>query len=76
MSPQYIIPNSSITELEIQYAVDAATNGWGENCYNYITKFERQFQNFAGVKHTIATSVVQASAYGIGSSGVGPETRS
>jgi perosamine synthetase len=29
----------SITELEIQYATDAATFGWGENCYEYIYRF-------------------------------------
>ena len=28
----YIKP--SITELEVQYATDAATNGWGEHCYD------------------------------------------
>jgi len=26
----------SITELEVQYATDAATNGWGKHCYDYI----------------------------------------
>ena len=32
----------SITKLEVDYATDAATNGWGSNCYDYINKFERQ----------------------------------
>ena len=27
-----------ITELEIQYASDAAANGWGDQCYEYITR--------------------------------------
>ena len=59
--------------MEIQYAVDAATNGWGENCYNYITKFERQFKNFAGVKHTIATSSCTGAMHmGLAALGVGP----
>ena len=26
----------SITEREIGYATDAATNGWGEHCYEYV----------------------------------------
>jgi perosamine synthetase len=46
----------SITELEIRYATDAAANGWGEHCYEYIERFERLFSNYLGVKHAIATS--------------------
>ena len=30
----------SITELEVGYATDAARNGWGDKCYEYIKKFE------------------------------------
>ena len=25
----------SITELEVEYATDAARNGWGDRCYEY-----------------------------------------
>ena len=46
----------SITELEIRYATDAATNGWGERCYEYIARFESSFREHLGVKHAIATS--------------------
>ncbi len=46
----------SITELEIRYAKDAATNGWGDRCYEYIERFEQAFRNYLGVKHAIATS--------------------
>jgi len=46
----------SITDLEIRYAADAAENGWGENCYEYIDRFERLFQQHLGVKYAIATS--------------------
>lgn len=46
----------SITELEICYATDAATNGWGEHCYDYIHRFEHQFSQHLGVRHAIATS--------------------
>jgi len=46
----------SITELEIHYATDAATNGWGDNCYGYINRFEDLFKKHLGVKHAIATS--------------------
>ena len=46
----------SITELEVRYATDAAANGWGEHCYEYIGKFEAAFARRLGVKHAIATS--------------------
>ena len=46
----------SITDLEVQYATDAAKNGWGEHCYDYIYKFENLFKEHLGVNHAIATS--------------------
>ena len=46
----------SITELEISYATDAAENGWGDKCYEYINKFEELFKQHLGVKYAIATS--------------------
>jgi perosamine synthetase len=46
----------SITDLEIGYATDAAANGWGERCYDYIHRFQAMFCKHLGVKHAIATS--------------------
>ncbi|ODT95603.1 MAG: glutamine--scyllo-inositol aminotransferase [Rhodanobacter sp. SCN 67-45] len=46
----------SITALEIGYANDAASNGWGEHCYDYIHRFEAMFREHLGVEHAIATS--------------------
>ena len=46
----------SITELEVQYATDAAANGWGDRCYEYIGRFEEAFKSYLGVKYAIATS--------------------
>jgi perosamine synthetase len=46
----------SITELEVCYATDAAANGWGEQCYKYIERFENLFKKHLGVKHAVATS--------------------
>lgn len=46
----------SITDLEVAYASDAARNGWGEYCYEFITRFEDAFKEYLGVKHAIATS--------------------
>jgi perosamine synthetase len=46
----------SITELEVRYATDAAANGWGDKCYDYIYRFEGLFKTHLGVKHAVATS--------------------
>lgn len=46
----------SITEKEVEYATDAAKNGWGERCYEYINRFEESFSHHLNVKHAIATS--------------------
>ena len=63
----------SITELEIAYANDAVTNGWGPRCYEYIDRFEEAFKRHLGVSYAIATSSATGalhmgmSALGIGS---------
>jgi perosamine synthetase len=63
----------SITELEIRYATDAATNGWGERCYEYITRFEDEFRRHLGVKYAIATSSCTGALHmGLAALGVGP----
>lgn len=46
----------SITEKEISYATNAAANGWGSKCYEYINKFENMFKEYLNVNYTIATS--------------------
>lgn len=46
----------SITDLEISYATDAAANGWGDRCYEYIYRFEEAFKTHLGVTYAIATS--------------------
>jgi perosamine synthetase len=62
----------SITELETRYAADAAANGWGERCYEYIGRFERQFREHLGVKHAIATSSCTGAMHmGLAALGVG-----
>ncbi len=56
MKPRIHYTKPSITELEVAYATDAARNGWGERCYEYITRFEEAFKAHLGVKYAIATS--------------------
>jgi perosamine synthetase len=46
----------SITEREVEYATDAARNGWGDRCYEYIGKFEAMFREYTGARFAIATS--------------------
>lgn len=63
----------SITELEIRYATDAATNGWGERCYDYINRFERDFKAHLGVDYAIATSSCTGALHmGLAALGIGP----
>lgn len=62
----------SITELEVGYATDAARNGWGEKCYEYINKFEEKFKEFTGAKYAIATSSCTGALHmGLAALGVG-----
>lgn len=56
MSKNIPINKPSITELEISYVNDAITNGWGEKCYDYIHRFEKDFSKYQGTKHALATS--------------------
>lgn len=63
----------SITELEIRYATDAATHGWGERCYEYIERFENLFKQHLGVRHAIATSSGTGALHmGMAGLGIGP----
>jgi len=63
----------SITELEVRYATDAATNGWGKECYEYINRFEEVFKIHLGVKYAIATSSCTGALHmGLSALGIGP----
>jgi len=63
----------SITELEVKYATDAARNGWGERCYEYINRFEEAFRQHLGVKYAIATSSCTGALHmGLAALGIGP----
>ena len=63
----------SITELEIRYATDAAANGWGDKCYDYINRFEAAFKQHLGVQYAIATSSCTGALHmGMAALGIGP----
>ncbi len=62
----------SITELEVSFANDAAANGWGDNCYAYIDKFQGLFQDFIGSKFVHATSSATGALHlGLAALGIG-----
>jgi perosamine synthetase len=63
----------SITELEVSYAADAARNGWGVHCYDYLMRFESAFATHLGVRHAVATSSCTGALHmGLSALGVGP----
>jgi perosamine synthetase len=73
MKPRIHYTKPSITELEIRYATDAAANGWGEKCYEYINRFEDAFKTHLGVKYAIATSSCTGALHmGMAALGIGP----
>lgn len=73
MKSRILYTKPSITEREIHYATDAATNGWGDRCYEYITRFEELFKRHLGVKYAIATSSCTGALHmGMAALGIGP----
>ncbi|MBW8330063.1 MAG: DegT/DnrJ/EryC1/StrS aminotransferase family protein [Thiobacillus sp.] len=73
MTSRIYYTKPSITEKEIEYATDAARNGWGERCYEYIHRFEELFKQHLGVKYAIATSSCTGALHmGLAALGVGP----
>jgi perosamine synthetase len=73
MNAKIFYTKPSITELEVAYATDAARNGWGPRCYDYIQKFEAGFRNFAGAEYAIATSSCTGAMHmGLSALGIGP----
>lgn len=74
MKPRIYYTKPSITELEVRYATDAAANGWGEHCYDYINRFEEAFKAHLGVKFAIATSSCTGALHmGMAALGIGPD---
>jgi len=73
VKPRIYYTKPSITELEVAYATDAARNGWGERCYEYITRLEGAFKAHLDVKYAIATSSCTGALHmGLAALGIGP----
>lgn len=73
MKSRILYTKPSITELEVRYATDAAANGWGDQCYAYINRFEELFKQHLGVYYAIATSSCTGALHmGMAALGIGP----
>lgn len=73
MKPRILYTKPSITDLEVKYATDAAANGWGDHCYDYIYRFEAAFKEYLGVQYAIATSSCTGALHmGMFALGIGP----
>lgn len=73
MKPRIPYTKPSITALEVEYATDAAANGWGEKCYDYINRFEADFRVHLGTKYAVATSSCTGALHiGMAGLGIGP----
>ena len=73
MKPRIFYTKPSITDLEVRYATDAAANGWGDQCYAYINRFEELFKEHVGVNYAIATSSCTGALHmGMAALGIGP----
>ena len=72
MKPRIYYTKPSITEIEVSYATDAARNGWGDRCYEYINRFEAAFKTHLGVEYAIATSSCTGALHmGLAALGIG-----
>jgi perosamine synthetase len=73
MKPRILYTKPSITDLEVRYSTDAAQNGWGDRCYEYINRFEEAFKQHLEVKYAIATSSCTGALHmGMAALGIGP----
>ena len=72
MTPRIAYTRPSITDIEVGYATDAARNGWGDQCYAYIVRFEEAFCRYTGARHAIATSSCTGALHlGLAALGIG-----
>ena len=63
----------SITPREISYVTDAVSRGWNHNHSDYLNQFEKEFAEFVGVKHAMATSSCTGALHlALLSLGIGP----
>ena len=63
----------SISVRETAYAYDAAKRGWNNRWNGYLSRFEREFADYIGVRHAIATSSCTGALHiALAALGIGP----
>lgn len=63
----------SVSSREAAYSFDAAKYGWNRNWSGYLTKFERAFADYIGVRHALATSSCTGALHlALAALGIGP----
>lgn len=68
-----LVSGPSITQKEIDYVTDAATNGWYENANVYHDRFERAFAEYVGRRYAIALPSCTAAIHlALSALGIGP----
>ena len=73
MSERIPITGPSITQREIDYATDAAANGWYERAGEYPRRFEAAFAEYIGVKHAVSLpSATSGLHLALAALGIGP----
>jgi perosamine synthetase len=71
--PRIHYARPSITELEERCIAQAAADGWGDNAYHYLERFEVAFRLYLGVEYSIATSSGTGALHlGMAGLGIGP----
>ena len=74
MKSRILYTKPSITDLEVRYATDAAAYGWGDQCYDYLNRFEDLFKQHIDVKYAIATSSCTGALHmGMAALDIGPD---
>jgi len=67
------IAGPSITQLEIDYATDAAAHGWYDRAHEYPHRFEQAFASYIGVKHAVSLpSCTSGLHLALAALGIGP----
>ena len=73
MSERIHIAGPSITQREIDYATDAAANGWYDRAGEYPRRFEEAFAEYLGVKHAVSLpSCTSGLHLALAAAGIGP----
>lgn len=73
MTKRIPVAGPSITQKEIEYVTDAATNAWYAGANVYIDRFERAMAAYLGVRYAVSLpSCTSAIHLGLAAHGVGP----